>query len=394
MEFSKMRVTRTEIQDLFVKLEKMKDKIQEHYGALLLQNETTQFFGLDSFRFQVKLMENEMKHLKEQAVFIENRLYCDYYKLHIRVHTYLAETFHYENRPSSHPLYKDLEPFKVYEFEHTEALYQEIVTVLQKAYDMLEIEVTKRAEDERLNQTGIHIGNYLHNRVFKYTIIQTNIGLYEQYLNTYFMYHMNFLTNLKERIEVYLNQFTRPAVPVHETENVITVQETVPESEIIPESVIETAESIETISESIETAESVIENVVESIETISESVIDTLANSENVESDSVIESLAESIEIVAEPVIDTLANSENVESDSVILAESIEIVAESVIETVPVIETIPIIETLAESVIETVPIIETIPIIETLAESVIETVPEPVLETIEPKMSKKKHKRR
>jgi len=206
MDFSKLQSERSEIQGLFVKLDEMKEKIQEQYN--LLQKEE-QFFGLDSFRFQVKLLENECKHLKDQTIFIENRLYCDYYKLHVCVHEYLSETIHFENPKNPYPLYKDLEPFRVYDVEHTRALYQEIVAVLQRAHETLDLEEKKRAENATLNTRGIHIGNYVHNRIFKDTIIQTNIRLYEQYLNTYFMYHMNFLVHLKERIGLFLNQFQR-----------------------------------------------------------------------------------------------------------------------------------------------------------------------------------------
>ena len=248
MEFSKIRVKRSEIQDRFVKLEEMKGTIQGHYTTLLVKNETNQFFGLDSFRFQVKLMENETKHLKEQMVFIENRLYCDYYKLYVRVLEYLSDTFHFEIPKNPYPLYKDLDPFKVYDFEHTSALFHENVAALQKAYDTLEIELKKRTEDERLNRTGIHIGNYVHNRKFKDAIIQTNLGLYEQYLNTYFNYHMTFLTNLMERLDVFLKQFTREPAEMSEVKNVIVTEPVIESvSEPVAEPVIESV--IEPVSE-------------------------------------------------------------------------------------------------------------------------------------------------
>ena len=292
MEFSKIRVKRSEIQDLFVKLEEMKGTIQGHYTTLLSKNETSQFFGLDSFRFQVKLMENETKHLKEQMVLIENRLYCDYYKLYVRVLEYLSDTFHFEIPKNPYPLYKDLDPLKVYEFEHTSALFHENVAALQKAYDTLEIELKKGTEDERLNRTGIHIGNYVHNRKFKDTIIQTNLGLYEQYLNTYFNYHMTFLTNLMERLDVFLKQFTREPAEMSEVKNVI---------EPMTESVIDPV--IEKVTDPM--TESVIDPVIEKvIDPMTESVIDPVIEKvTDPMTESVIEPVVEQvIERANEPV--------------------------------------------------------------------------------------------
>jgi len=303
MEFSKISVKRSEIQDLFVKLEEMKGTIQVHYTTLLVKNETSQFFGLDSFRFQVKLMENETKHLKEQMVLIENRLYCDYYKLYVRVLEYLSTTFQFESPKNPYPVYKDLDPLKVYEFEHTSALFHENMAALQKAYDTLEIELKKRTEDERLNRTGIHIGNYVHNRKFKDAIIRTNLGLYEQYLNTYFNYHMTFLTNLMERLDVFLKQFTCEPAEMSEVKNVIVEQVNEPVVESVVESVIDPV--VEQVIDPM--IDPVVEKVIESvIEPMSESVIDTM-------SESVIESVIESmIESVIESVIESMIEVEQV----------------------------------------------------------------------------------
>jgi carbon monoxide dehydrogenase subunit G len=378
MEFSKIRVKRSEIQDLFVKLEEMKGTIQGHYTTLLSKNETSQFFGLDSFRFQVKLMENETKHLKEQMVLIENRLYCDYYKLYVRVLEYLSDTFHFEIPKNPYPLYKDLDPLKVYEFEHTSALFHENVAALQKAYDTLEIELKKGTEDERLNRTGIHIGNYVHNRKFKDTIIQTNLGLYEQYLNTYFNYHMTFLTNLMERLDVFLKQFTREPVPMSEVKNVI-VEQVNEQVDPMTEQVIESV--IDTMSESVidPMIDPVVEKVIEQvIDTMSESVIEQVIDTM---SESVIESVIDTMsESVIEQVIDTMSES--------VIESVIDTMSESVIESV--------IDTMSESVIEPAsidePVTETASTDEPVAEPAeqVEQVNVPVIDH----KSKKKHKKR
>jgi len=206
--FLEISSIRKQIQELFHRLEDKKKGMKENYSTLVASNDN-HFFGLDSFRFQVKLAENELTFLNDQFVLIDNRLYCDYYKLYNHVYDYYVENLPPGVVKSVFPIYKDLEPTKVYETELVHKLYKDILTLIHKAYDTLEHEHRKRESEKRLTTSGIHIGNYVHNRVFTDTLIKTNIELFEQYLNTYFIYHMTFLVNLKERLGMFLDHVLR-----------------------------------------------------------------------------------------------------------------------------------------------------------------------------------------
>ena len=184
--FLEISSIRKQIQELFHRLEDKKKGMKENYATLVASNDN-HFFGLDSFRFQVKLAENELTFLNDQFVLIDNRLYCDYYKLYNHVYEYYVENLPPGIVKSVFPIYKDLEPTKVYETELVHKLYKDILTLIHKAYDTLDHEHRKRESEKRLTTSGIHIGNYVHNRVFTDTLIKTNIELFEQYLNTYFM---------------------------------------------------------------------------------------------------------------------------------------------------------------------------------------------------------------
>jgi hypothetical protein len=206
--FLEISSIRKQIQELFHRLEDKKKGMKDNYSTLVASNDN-HFFGLDSFRFQVKLTENELTFLNDQFVLIDNRLYCDYYKLYNHVYDYYVENLPPGLVKSVFPIYKDLEPTKVYETELVHKLYKDILTLIHKAYDTLEHEHRKRESEKRLTTSGIHIGNYVHNRVFTDTLIKTNIELFEQYLNTYFIYHMTFLVNLKERLGMFLDHVLR-----------------------------------------------------------------------------------------------------------------------------------------------------------------------------------------
>ena len=206
--FLEISSIRKQIQELFHRLEDKKKGMKDNYATLVASNDN-HFFGLDSFRFQVKLAENELTFLNDQFTLIDNRLYCEYYKLYNHVYEYYVENLPHGIVKSVFPIYKDLEPTKVYETELVHKLYKDILTLIHKAYDTLDHEHRKRESEKRLTTSGIHIGNYVHNRVFTDTLIKSNIELFEQYLNTYFIYHMTFLVNLKERLGMFLEHVLR-----------------------------------------------------------------------------------------------------------------------------------------------------------------------------------------
>jgi hypothetical protein len=206
--FLEISSIRKQIQELFHRIEDKKKGMKDNYSTLVASNEN-HFFGLDSLRFQVKLAENELTFLNDQFMLIDNRLYCDYYKLYNHVYDYYVENLPTGVVKSVFPIYKDLEPTKLYETEDVHKLYKDILTLIHKAYDTLDHEHRKRESEKRLTTTGIHIGNYVLNRVFTDTLIKTNIQLFEQYLNTYFIYHMTFLVNLKERLSMFLDHLLR-----------------------------------------------------------------------------------------------------------------------------------------------------------------------------------------
>ena len=51
------------------------------YKEYVDKNAVNKIFGLDSFHYQCRLFELLLKQHTEQYAFINNRMYCDYYKL-------------------------------------------------------------------------------------------------------------------------------------------------------------------------------------------------------------------------------------------------------------------------------------------------------------------------
>ena len=112
-------------------------KIKEIYSEFISINREQLFiFTLDSFHFQSKLIDIEYEDMARIFHAITNRMYCDYYKLFKIIVEYIVE-----NVPdkklielikvnNNYPVYKDLEPFKQYDFQYIQSLHEIVLVIL------------------------------------------------------------------------------------------------------------------------------------------------------------------------------------------------------------------------------------------------------------------------
>ena len=76
---------RNQINSVFCLLDTNISKIKYIYMELLNNSNNNQksiLFGLDSFQFQGKLLDMENTDLKRMFLVLNNRMYCEYYKLY------------------------------------------------------------------------------------------------------------------------------------------------------------------------------------------------------------------------------------------------------------------------------------------------------------------------
>ena len=220
--FNKIKNLRFEIKDTLSKLTAKKDIVRGYYNQYIEKNKKNKMFGLDSFHFQSKLIELEYKQLNEHYIFIDNRIYCDYYKLYNILIAFYKQNFNTYTKQRNYPIYKDLEPFKQFDFDDINNIHYEIIEMIQHAYDFISKNNDEMKFDKQKLKSGFNIDNYVHNNIYKYTILLTNINLYENYLKSYHIYHMNFLKNLLGKLGLFRTQLSTVlnTDPIIESENI------------------------------------------------------------------------------------------------------------------------------------------------------------------------------
>jgi hypothetical protein len=92
-------------------------------------------FGLDSFHFQSKLIDIEYDDMKRLFLAINNRMYCEYFKLHKIITDYIYANVTDKKitefvKSNNYPVYKDLEPFREYKFETVLEIHENILNLL------------------------------------------------------------------------------------------------------------------------------------------------------------------------------------------------------------------------------------------------------------------------
>ena len=213
IKFTKIKDERNKIRDLFIKLQKLKNNIKENY-LHYIQKEKSDFYGLDSFHFQNKVIKLEFENMMRLYQFIDNRIYGDYYKLFVQIYNFLKKTLtrkQYEkikelDNVPKYPVYKDLNQFKTYDFDTINNIHQDIIIVTMTVKDIYKENELSINEDMKKMMTGMNIDNYIINNQYKNMNLITTNTKFQNYLQVYHKYHYDLLIKFYEKLSLVYRQ--------------------------------------------------------------------------------------------------------------------------------------------------------------------------------------------
>ena len=106
-----------EITQYFTNLNDKKNRLTSLYKQLLDENSNI-VSTLDIFNFQIRLLGNDIVYLQQKYNNINNRIYCQYFKIYLQVQEYILESIPEIQIPkASFPTYDDTNLNKVYDFK-------------------------------------------------------------------------------------------------------------------------------------------------------------------------------------------------------------------------------------------------------------------------------------
>ena len=188
-------------------------QIKTMYTDFIQANREQLFvFTLDAFHFQSKLVDIEFEDMNRMFLSITNRMYCDYYKLFKIMVEYVEENIPDKKLQelirvhNNFPIYKDLEPFKQYEFHYIQSLHEIILVILTYIHTF----ITNKEHDLKVyqtkNQTGLNIDSFVSTFSFNTTMMNQRAFLFINYIEFFHKSHTKYLKRFTMKLNLMLSQ--------------------------------------------------------------------------------------------------------------------------------------------------------------------------------------------
>jgi hypothetical protein len=189
-----------------LKIEELKKIHEKLTNRAMLYN-----LGLDALNFQRKLFDSDYECIDTKFKFINNRVYCDYYKFYKIVIKYITENItdfkvlNCYNR-QEYPWYNDLEKYKEYDFTNVKDIHYNICKIINELNGMLQFKGQELKEDETKTKQGLNIHNYVNDTRHLNNIIDEEVKLFLNYLKVFNNYHKKYFDNFSLKAKLLYGQ--------------------------------------------------------------------------------------------------------------------------------------------------------------------------------------------
>ena len=207
-DFNNISSIRSTVKNIFDTLKQRIDKLKSLYSDFIHHNDNQLFvFGLDSFRFQSKLIDLEYEDMMRLFLAINNRMYCEYFKLYKIIIAYIHENISDKKiteviKVNNFPVYKDLEPFKEYKFETVLELHENILILLGSIMNNIENKENELAVYQKKRRIGLNIDNFVTSFNYDIIMMKEKVGVFLTYIEFFHILHTKYLKRFSNKIQL------------------------------------------------------------------------------------------------------------------------------------------------------------------------------------------------
>jgi hypothetical protein len=164
-------------------------------------------FGLDSFHFQSKLIDIEYDDMKRLFLAINNRMYCEYFKLYKIITEYILKNITDKKvkdniKINNYPVYKDLEPYKEYKFETIQDIHENILNFISILASMLSNKENELLIHKSKQSIGLNIDNFITTFNYNINVIREKINMFVSYIEFFHKMHTKYLKRFSNKIQL------------------------------------------------------------------------------------------------------------------------------------------------------------------------------------------------
>jgi len=207
-DFNDIINIRNKVKNIFDILQVRIDRLTQIYSEFIKTNKNEMsVFGLDSFHFQSKLIDIEYDDMKRLFLAINNRMYCEYFKLHKIIVEYISKNVTDKKvselvRINNFPIYKDLEPFKEYNFETILDIHENILNLLGILMSILNNKENELTIHKTKQNIGLNIDNFITSFNFNISVMREKIMMFITYIEFFHKMHSKYLKRFSNKIQL------------------------------------------------------------------------------------------------------------------------------------------------------------------------------------------------
>ena len=207
-DFNNIINIRNIVKNVFDTLQVKINKLRQIYSEFIKNNKNGMFvFGLDSFHFQNKLIDIEYDDMMRLFLAINNRMYCEYFKLHKIIVEYITKNIPDKKvydlvKINKYPVYKDLEPFKEYKFELILDIYENILNMLSMLISILNNKENELLIHKTKQKIGLNIDNFITTFNFNNSVMREKILMFITYIEFFHRMHSKYLKRFSNKIQL------------------------------------------------------------------------------------------------------------------------------------------------------------------------------------------------
>lgn len=209
--FSIVKGLRNDILNVLETLDSKVTTLHRIYLKLLgLHNESAYMFGIDSFYFQNKLIETELRNLKDILQSIDNRMYCEYYQLYMLIQNYVLKDVASVSvrkkltAEKKYPAYKNLDHHVKYDFCLVSELHEKVILSIMELETYRQEKVTELETDTVQSNLGLNIGNLVNSHLYYNAMLKEKIGMFTRFMKVFHEHHTKYFTRLNIKAKLVI----------------------------------------------------------------------------------------------------------------------------------------------------------------------------------------------
>ena len=212
-EFENIKKFKDEIKDCFENIDNKIIKLKDVYNNFIKIDNN--LFGIDSISFRAKLIDLEFDHMKQTYIFINNRIYGEYFKLYKIIEDYIKNNFKDKKiintllPDKQFVLYNDLEPFKIYEDNSIYDIFNTIIIILTELNSILSNKTLELKNTIQFNNIGADMNNLFFTIHSNNSQIYLQINLFISYIDQYYKLQYKNLDNFTNKVRLFLSEIKK-----------------------------------------------------------------------------------------------------------------------------------------------------------------------------------------